>query len=202
MCACRSMRARPRQPVGSPKIMLVVGGQSPKAIRSVECFDFAEGQWTLVQEMPIRRCRAGLAVMGNEVRPYFSFEHPRFECAVSVDYGHQYERIKSWKINSFHFQINYSTQRGQSNVFTFQKTRRFIIRELCSVFSLLPQWVLILSSSFKYYWNLRKSTTDPREYGQVKIRVPMTIPKLNSIGCNIVPYCNLTDKKLQKFKRL
>ena len=39
--------------------MVVVGGQAPKAIRSVECFDFKEQRWFQLAELPSRRCRAG-----------------------------------------------------------------------------------------------------------------------------------------------
>lgn len=39
--------------------MVVVGGQAPKAIRSVECYDFEEQRWYQVAELPTRRCRAG-----------------------------------------------------------------------------------------------------------------------------------------------
>lgn len=39
--------------------MIVVGGQAPKAIRSVECYDFEEERWDQVAELPSRRCRAG-----------------------------------------------------------------------------------------------------------------------------------------------
>ena len=39
--------------------MLVVGGQAPKAIRSVEVYDFKEEKWSQAAEMPSRRCRAG-----------------------------------------------------------------------------------------------------------------------------------------------
>lgn len=39
--------------------MMVVGGQAPKAIRSVECYDFKEERWHQVAELPSRRCRAG-----------------------------------------------------------------------------------------------------------------------------------------------
>ena len=56
-------RTRPRTPVGLPKIMYVVGGQAPKAIRSVECYDFKTEQWHQVAEMNSRRCRAGVAVL-------------------------------------------------------------------------------------------------------------------------------------------
>ena len=35
-----SPRTKPRQPVGLPKVLLVVGGQAPKANRCVESYDF------------------------------------------------------------------------------------------------------------------------------------------------------------------
>lgn len=41
------------------QVMIVVGGQAPKAIRSVECYDFEEERWDQVAELPSRRCRAG-----------------------------------------------------------------------------------------------------------------------------------------------
>ncbi|KAK3565115.1 hypothetical protein QTP86_033167 [Hemibagrus guttatus] len=54
-------RTRPRTPVSLPKVMLVVGGQAPKAIRSVECYDFQEDRWYQVADLPSRRCRAGMS---------------------------------------------------------------------------------------------------------------------------------------------
>ncbi|GJQ73303.1 putative BTB And C-terminal Kelch [Trypoxylus dichotomus] len=63
----KTPRTKPRQPVGLPKVLLVVGGQAPKAIRSVECYDFKEERWYQVAEMPTRRCRAGLAVINGKV---------------------------------------------------------------------------------------------------------------------------------------
>ncbi|KAK4029684.1 LOW QUALITY PROTEIN: ring canal kelch homolog [Daphnia magna] len=57
----QTSRTRPRLPIGMPKILLVVGGQSPKAIRGVECYDFETQKWNPLAEMPTRRCRAGLA---------------------------------------------------------------------------------------------------------------------------------------------
>ena len=39
------------------QVLLVVGGQAPKAIRSVECYDFKDERWFPVAEMPTRRCR-------------------------------------------------------------------------------------------------------------------------------------------------
>ena len=43
----------------SQQVLLVIGGQAPKAIRSVECFDFKEEKWTQLADMPSRRCRCG-----------------------------------------------------------------------------------------------------------------------------------------------
>ncbi|XP_015518884.1 ring canal kelch homolog isoform X1 [Neodiprion lecontei] len=63
----KTARTKPRQPVGLPKVLLVVGGQAPKAIRSVECYDFKEERWYQVSELPTRRCRAGLSVLGGRV---------------------------------------------------------------------------------------------------------------------------------------
>ncbi|XP_070613361.1 kelch-like protein 2 isoform X2 [Erythrolamprus reginae] len=57
----KSTRTRLRIPSSPPKVMVVVGGQAPKAIRSVECFDFKEQRWHQVAELPSRRCRAGLS---------------------------------------------------------------------------------------------------------------------------------------------
>lgn len=53
----KTPRTIPRQPIGMPKILLVVGGQAPKAIRSVECYDLRDEKWFQAAEMPTRRCR-------------------------------------------------------------------------------------------------------------------------------------------------
>lgn len=63
----KTPRMIPRQPVGLPKVLLVIGGQAPKAIRSVESYDLREEKWYQAAEMPGRRCRAGLAVLGDKV---------------------------------------------------------------------------------------------------------------------------------------
>uniref|UniRef100_A0A3B3WH03 BTB domain-containing protein n=1 Tax=Poecilia mexicana TaxID=48701 RepID=A0A3B3WH03_9TELE len=63
----KTARTRMRTPVSCPKVMVVVGGQAPKAIRSVECFDFEEQRWYQVAELPTRRCRAGVVYMGGSV---------------------------------------------------------------------------------------------------------------------------------------
>ncbi|KAK2726496.1 hypothetical protein QYM36_000814 [Artemia franciscana] len=63
----RSPRTRPRFPYGLPKVLVVVGGQSPKAIRNVECYDFTENKWSVLADMPTRRCRAGLTSLNGRV---------------------------------------------------------------------------------------------------------------------------------------
>ena len=62
-----SPRVRPRLPIGKPKILLAIGGQAPKAIRSVEGYDFKEDKWVNISEMPNRRCRCGVAVVKGKV---------------------------------------------------------------------------------------------------------------------------------------
>ncbi|CAL8075498.1 unnamed protein product [Calicophoron daubneyi] len=110
-----SERARPRTPIGLPKVLIVIGGQAPKAIRSVEYHEFRNGLWrssspdtngsqssvtavahstsntppppasaplgpspssllpivsspqTTIADLPSRRCRCGVAVVGGLV---------------------------------------------------------------------------------------------------------------------------------------
>lgn len=50
----------------------MVGGQAPKAIRSVECYDFEEDRWDQIAELPSRRCRAGEQCHLSFCRPPFS----------------------------------------------------------------------------------------------------------------------------------
>ncbi|XP_019333976.2 kelch-like protein 3 isoform X3 [Alligator mississippiensis] len=63
----KNPRTKPRTPISLPKVMIVVGGQAPKAIRSVECYDFEEERWDQVAELPSRRCRAGVVFMAGNV---------------------------------------------------------------------------------------------------------------------------------------
>ncbi|KAG8238148.1 hypothetical protein J437_LFUL017261, partial [Ladona fulva] len=56
----------PRKP-DSSKLLLVLGGQAPKAVRSVECYDFEKDRWYNLAEMPSRRCRGGVSVINNQV---------------------------------------------------------------------------------------------------------------------------------------
>ena len=60
-----SVRVRPRAPLGLPKMMFVVGGQAPKAIRSVECYDFTEERWYSKADLPNRRCRSGVVALNG-----------------------------------------------------------------------------------------------------------------------------------------
>lgn len=70
----KTPRTIPRQPVGLPKVLLVIGGQAPKAIRSVEYYDLREEKWFQAAEMPNRRCRAGLAMLGDKVYAVGGFD--------------------------------------------------------------------------------------------------------------------------------
>lgn len=45
----------------------MVGGQAPKAIRSVECYDLKDHKWLMAADVPTRRCRAGLVLLCNKV---------------------------------------------------------------------------------------------------------------------------------------
>lgn len=64
LSSCDNIRFRVRAPRGRPKVLLVVGGQAPKAIRHCEFYDFTLEKWfDLASELPTRRCRAGLAVL-------------------------------------------------------------------------------------------------------------------------------------------
>lgn len=61
-------RFKVRVPVGKPKVLLVVGGQAPKAIRQCEYYDFDNDTWfELKSELPSRRCRAGVVVLDGLV---------------------------------------------------------------------------------------------------------------------------------------
>jgi len=44
------------------QMMLVIGGQAPKAIRSVELYDLKSEKWSHVADMPSRRCRSGVSI--------------------------------------------------------------------------------------------------------------------------------------------
>lgn len=45
------------------KVLLVLGGQAPKAIKSVEVYDYKDERWYQVSEMLNRRCRCGELIL-------------------------------------------------------------------------------------------------------------------------------------------
>uniref|UniRef100_A0A5S6Q574 BTB domain-containing protein n=1 Tax=Trichuris muris TaxID=70415 RepID=A0A5S6Q574_TRIMR len=47
--------------------LMIIGGQSPKAIREVHFFDFATLSWTTLKELPMRRCRFGVANLAGNI---------------------------------------------------------------------------------------------------------------------------------------
>eukprot|EP00118_Oscarella_pearsei_P003985 m.16535 g.16535 ORF g.16535 m.16535 type:complete len:589 (+) comp26992_c0_seq3:152-1918(+) len=67
-------RTQPRKSIGLPKIIVVIGGQAPKAIRSVEKFDFLVQKWSPAAELNSRRCRCGVAVSGGLVYAVGGFD--------------------------------------------------------------------------------------------------------------------------------
>uniref|UniRef100_A0A3Q3W9N2 BTB domain-containing protein n=1 Tax=Mola mola TaxID=94237 RepID=A0A3Q3W9N2_MOLML len=77
-------RTRPRTPISIPKVMIVVGGQAPKAIRSVECYDFQEDRWYQVADLPSRRCRAGVVSLAGRVYAVGGFNSLLRERTVDV----------------------------------------------------------------------------------------------------------------------
>ncbi|XP_073676575.1 kelch-like protein 3 isoform X2 [Garra rufa] len=80
-------RTRPRTPVSLPKVMMVVGGQAPKAIRSVECYDFQEDRWYQVADLPSRRCRAGCSQFcPSSLDVFLSWSYPLCACHSGVVY--------------------------------------------------------------------------------------------------------------------
>ncbi|XP_015790549.1 kelch-like protein 3 isoform X1 [Tetranychus urticae] len=63
-----SARFRNRSPVIKPKCLLVIGGQSPKAVKHCEFYDFTTERWyDLPNGLPTRTCRAGLAILNSHI---------------------------------------------------------------------------------------------------------------------------------------
>ncbi|KAK6738753.1 hypothetical protein RB195_020703 [Necator americanus] len=58
---------RPRQPVPLSQLIMVVGGQAPKAISSVDTFDPDSQRWTSLAPLQQRRCRCGVVMAGDLV---------------------------------------------------------------------------------------------------------------------------------------
>uniref|UniRef100_A0A672ZD44 Kelch-like protein 3 n=1 Tax=Sphaeramia orbicularis TaxID=375764 RepID=A0A672ZD44_9TELE len=62
---------------------------APKAIRSVECYDFQEDRWYQVADLPSRRCRAGVVSMAGRVFAVGGFNSSLRERTVDVYDGGQ-----------------------------------------------------------------------------------------------------------------
>lgn len=56
---------RPRQPVPMSQLIMVVGGQAPKAISSVDTFDPDSQRWNSLAPLQQRRCRCGVVKAGD-----------------------------------------------------------------------------------------------------------------------------------------
>ncbi|VDN01091.1 unnamed protein product [Thelazia callipaeda] len=52
-------RNRPRQPIPLSKLIMLIGGQAPKAIANVDVFDLDSLRWISLSDLPQRRCRCG-----------------------------------------------------------------------------------------------------------------------------------------------
>ncbi|WKX93727.1 hypothetical protein Q1695_011188 [Nippostrongylus brasiliensis] len=58
---------RPRQPVPLSQLIMLVGGQSPKAVSNVDTFDPDSQRWSSLASLLQRRCRCGVAMAGDLV---------------------------------------------------------------------------------------------------------------------------------------
>ena len=50
---------KPRVRLGLPQFLLIIGGQGPKPISSVDAYDFRSHNWISRTDLPVKRCRAG-----------------------------------------------------------------------------------------------------------------------------------------------
>ena len=64
----------PRKRIGTPQSLLTVGGQAPKAIKSVEIFDVTNHTCHTGPELTSRRCRCGVTVLNNSVYAVGGFD--------------------------------------------------------------------------------------------------------------------------------
>jgi kelch-like protein 2/3 len=64
----------PRKRIGTPQSLLTVGGQAPKAIRSVEIYDVTNNTCHNGPELLSRRCRCGVTVLDNSVYAVGGFD--------------------------------------------------------------------------------------------------------------------------------
>ena len=64
----------PRKRIGSPQSILTIGGQAPKAIRSVEIYDCSTHTCFTGPELMSRRCRCGVTTYNNSVYAIGGFD--------------------------------------------------------------------------------------------------------------------------------
>lgn len=64
----------PRKRIGSPQSILTIGGQAPKAIRSVEIYDISNRSCHPGPELISRRCRCGVTTLNNSVYAVGGFD--------------------------------------------------------------------------------------------------------------------------------
>ncbi|VDO58021.1 unnamed protein product [Onchocerca flexuosa] len=60
-------RSRPRQPIPLSKLIMLIGGQAPKAIANVDVFDLDALRWIPLSALPQRRCRCGVGELKDFV---------------------------------------------------------------------------------------------------------------------------------------
>ncbi|VIO90663.1 Ring canal kelch protein, putative [Brugia malayi] len=60
-------RSRPRQPIPLSKLIMLIGGQAPKAIANVDVFDLDALRWMPLNALPQRRCRCGVGELKDFV---------------------------------------------------------------------------------------------------------------------------------------
>ncbi|CAG9534532.1 unnamed protein product [Cercopithifilaria johnstoni] len=60
-------RNRPRQPIPLSKLIMLIGGQAPKAIANVDVFDLDALRWISLSALPQRRCRCGVGELKDFV---------------------------------------------------------------------------------------------------------------------------------------
>ncbi|KJH50404.1 kelch repeat protein [Dictyocaulus viviparus] len=56
---------RPRQPIPMSQLLMIVGGQAPKAISNVDTFDPDSQRWNSLAPLQQRRCRCGVVRAGD-----------------------------------------------------------------------------------------------------------------------------------------
>ena len=72
----------PRKRIGAPQSILTVGGQAPKAIKSVEIYDVSTHSCRNGPELLSRRCRCGVTVLNNCIYAVGGFDGTsRVRCA-------------------------------------------------------------------------------------------------------------------------